>query len=430
MSRQRGRSPVVILMWLVLSLAAVSEVQAGFVEVAPENRALAMVRAAEVELRDRSERLRRMAMDIDWHRRRAADAAGVAALWRLAAGRLMWDKVRLVRELETLEATRDNDLRRVEVLDEALKAAGIALVQQDREALWQGGEDKRAHGLRSWITSLSAERSHQAERLARLDGLIEHTRERVARIDAASERAGVELAAANDRVRADHAVVDRLSARRGEAQRRLAAAEEFSRMARAELDSRMRHVAPALNDVPTVIAATSPRAAERKPLGAPSAVGQSAGDPLLIDPLAPELSVARGLDRDVGFRLARLPVEGAIVRGYVANAEDLLGRGLTIAGAPGRPVVAPSAGRVAFSGSFKRYGRLLIIDHGGEYHTLIAGLAELHAREGEIVEAGQIVGRLAKGGNTNPRLYLELRLRGRPINPLPWLAASADKVRG
>ena len=417
-------------MWFLLSMAGVSDVQAGFVEVVPENRALAMARAAEVELHDRSERLRRMAMDIDWHRRRAADAAGIAALWRLAAGRSMLERVRLVRELATFEATRDGDLRRVEVLDEALKAAGIALVQQDREAFWQDGEDKRAHGLRSWITSLSAERSHEAERLARLDGLIEYARDRVGRIDAALERAGAELAAANERARADRAVVDRLLARRSEAQRRLAAAKEFSRMARAELDARMRMVAPVLRDVPAVIAATPPSAVEREPLGAPSAVGPMADGPLLIDPLAPELSVARGLDRDVGFRLARLPVEGAIVRGYVANAEDLLGRGLTIAGAPGRPVVAPSAGRVAFSGSFKRYGRLLIIDHGGEYHTLIAGLAELHAREGEIVEAGQIVGRLAKGGNTNPRLYLELRLRGRPINPLPWLAASADKVRG
>jgi len=124
-----------------------------------------------------------------------------------------------------------------------------------------------------------------------------------------------------------------------------------------------------------------------------------------------------------------LPVPGVIVARFGDAAAAPFDQGLTIEAVPAGRVRAPQAGRIAFAGGIKRFRQLLIIDHGNEYHTLLAGLSRLDVKEGDIVRAGQGLGRLAQD-HDKPRLYLELRHRGRPVNPLPWLAAREDKVRG
>ena len=77
-----------------------------------------------------------------------------------------------------------------------------------------------------------------------------------------------------------------------------------------------------------------------------------------------------------------------------------------------------------------RYGRILIIEHGERYHTLLAGLERIDAVIGQWVLAGEPVGTMGDPADDIPRLYLELRRTGEPINPLPWLATSKDRVRG
>jgi len=72
----------------------------------------------------------------------------------------------------------------------------------------------------------------------------------------------------------------------------------------------------------------------------------------------------------------------------------------------------------------------LIIEHGGRYHTLLAGLDRIDAVVGQWLLAGEPVGTLGSAQNENPELYFELRRAGQPINPLPWLATTGDKVRG
>ncbi|MBU0859836.1 MAG: peptidoglycan DD-metalloendopeptidase family protein [Alphaproteobacteria bacterium] len=74
---------------------------------------------------------------------------------------------------------------------------------------------------------------------------------------------------------------------------------------------------------------------------------------------------------------------------------------------------------VRFSGPFKNYGNMIIIEHKKDYHSLIAGLTRLDVREGTSVNAGEPVGSLpsssSRGGK--PTLYYELRQKGRPVNP-------------
>ncbi len=104
--------------------------------------------------------------------------------------------------------------------------------------------------------------------------------------------------------------------------------------------------------------------------------------------------------------------------------------GLVIEARPGAQVVAPFDGRIAYAGRFRRYGLILIIEHDGRYHSLLAGLGQLAATKGQWVLAGEPVGSMADDDERESELYLELRRGGQPVDPLPWLALSSDKARG
>jgi len=84
-------------------------------------------------------------------------------------------------------------------------------------------------------------------------------------------------------------------------------------------------------------------------------------------------------------------------------------------------VRTPRPGRVAFAGPFRDFGAVLILEHGGGYHTLIAGLSRLAVRRGARVRFGDVLGYVVPEGEHGRRLYVELRHRGRTIDPLPWL---------
>mgnify|MGYP002019279149 FL=1 len=103
---------------------------------------------------------------------------------------------------------------------------------------------------------------------------------------------------------------------------------------------------------------------------------------------------------------------------------------ITIRTRPAAHVVAPRRGTVVFAGPFRGYGRLLIIEHDEGHHVLLAGLGRIDAVVGDEVLAGEPVGAMTGSLKGTPNLYLELRRSGRPINPLPWLAASKIMVSG
>ncbi len=119
-----------------------------------------------------------------------------------------------------------------------------------------------------------------------------------------------------------------------------------------------------------------------------------------------------------------LPARGKVIRSW--GEIDPLGfpaRGLTVEIVEDAQVVAPYDGRIVFADAFRSYGQLLIISHGGGYHTLIAGLYRIDSQVGQWLLAGEPVGQASHGENGKSTLYVELRRNGEPINPLPWLAA-------
>jgi murein hydrolase activator len=142
------------------------------------------------------------------------------------------------------------------------------------------------------------------------------------------------------------------------------------------------------------------------------------------DPLAP-----RNGGRKLEPGKYAVPVAGEIVKrfGETDGFQDT--KGLTIKTRPGAQVVAPFEGQIMFAGPFKGYGQILIIDHGGGYHSLLAGIDQIEASVGQRVVAGEPVG-VMKSGDASASLYLELRRQGQPINPLPWLVARDGKVSG
>lgn len=117
---------------------------------------------------------------------------------------------------------------------------------------------------------------------------------------------------------------------------------------------------------------------------------------------------------------AQLPISGLIRMGY--KQVDEIGaesQGLTIEGRAGSLVVSPMGGIVRYAGTFKNYGRIIIVEHQKDYHSLIAGLARIDTVVGQSVAAGEPVGSLPKSSpdGGKPTLYYELRLDGEPVNP-------------
>jgi septal ring factor EnvC (AmiA/AmiB activator) len=116
-----------------------------------------------------------------------------------------------------------------------------------------------------------------------------------------------------------------------------------------------------------------------------------------------------------------LPVAGRITTDY--NETDDFGlhtKGITISAGSGALVTSPAGGTIRFSGPFRRFDNILIIDHGRGYHSVIAGLYELYTGVGDRVRADQPLGRMP---NTNaPSLYFELRRNGRPTDPKEFLS--------
>ncbi|WP_148360534.1 murein hydrolase activator EnvC family protein, partial [Acidisphaera rubrifaciens] len=93
--------------------------------------------------------------------------------------------------------------------------------------------------------------------------------------------------------------------------------------------------------------------------------------------------------------------------------------------APAARVLAPCAGRVEFAAPFRSYGLLVILDCGGGYHAVLAGLNRLAVQTGARLAAGEPLGAMAdwdpRASGPRPRLYLEVRRGDVPIDPGPWL---------
>lgn len=91
---------------------------------------------------------------------------------------------------------------------------------------------------------------------------------------------------------------------------------------------------------------------------------------------------------------------------------------MTIVPRGGAQVIAPAAGRVAFAGPYRGFGRIVILEHGGGWTSLVTGLARSDVDVGEELVAGAPLG---VAGVEDPEVTLELRRGQRAVNPLDYV---------
>lgn len=136
----------------------------------------------------------------------------------------------------------------------------------------------------------------------------------------------------------------------------------------------------------------------------------------------------------------RWPVNGVKLSEF--GASDGLGgtqKGLSIGARPGAQITSPCDGWVVYAGTFRSYGQLLILNAGGGYHVLLAGMERISVDLGQFVLTGEPVAVMGGGAQVSaaatkskqPVLYVEFRKDGAPIDPSPWWATNeGEKVRG
>jgi septal ring factor EnvC (AmiA/AmiB activator) len=160
---------------------------------------------------------------------------------------------------------------------------------------------------------------------------------------------------------------------------------------------------------------------------AAEAVAQAQKLATLVGGLGPAGAPAPGVFAARRGKLPR-PADGPITVGFGRVVDPRFNtvtvqNGLDIAARSGAPVRAVAPGRVAHAGWFKGYGNLVILDHGDGYHTLVAHLGSMRAAMGVAVEAGAVLGTVGDSGSLKGAyLYFEVREKGRPVDPRPWLA--------
>jgi murein hydrolase activator len=142
-----------------------------------------------------------------------------------------------------------------------------------------------------------------------------------------------------------------------------------------------------------------------------------------------------------------LPVSGTKVREFGApDGSGANEKGISIATRPGAQVTAPCDGWVVYAAPYRSYGQLLILNVGGGYHVLLAGMERITVDPGQFVLTGEPVAVMGSGtrvasvsaagpssaiGSSQPVLYIEFRKDGTPIDSSPWWAATDnEKVRG
>ena len=115
------------------------------------------------------------------------------------------------------------------------------------------------------------------------------------------------------------------------------------------------------------------------------------------------------------------PVRGEVVTSYGQElSKGVTSKGMVIKTRPSAQVIAPYDGSVIFAGPFKGYGNLIIIEHGEDYMSLLAGLSAIDAQIGQMVLAGEPVGTMPD--TDTAKLYIEIRKNRKPVNPAPWFA--------
>jgi murein hydrolase activator len=193
---------------------------------------------------------------------------------------------------------------------------------------------------------------------------------------------------------------------------------------------------------PDAAAPTSPAGEPNSEVpGAPSTPGKAV-DVVELSPGATLGSPGR-IKPEIAFAQAQgrlpLPAQGRQVLGFGEKTQyGGQSKGLVLETRQGAQVTSPCDGWIVYAGEFRSYGQLLIINAGGGYHVLLAGLSQIDVQPGQFVLGAEPVGTMSgwaqqtqpAAANSAPVLYVEFRKDGTPIDPDPWWVQGHQKVQG
>lgn len=142
---------------------------------------------------------------------------------------------------------------------------------------------------------------------------------------------------------------------------------------------------------------------------------------------------ASGAERSAGLMA---PVSGRITSGFGMRFHPILHytrfhAGLDFGAAWGSPIVAAADGTVVAAGYGGGYGRQVQIAHGGGIVTLYGHMSSIAASPGEPVRQGQVIGYVGSSGlSTGPHLHFEVKMNGRPVDPMTVRMQSRQEISG
>jgi len=121
------------------------------------------------------------------------------------------------------------------------------------------------------------------------------------------------------------------------------------------------------------------------------------------------------------------PIDGEVSARFGRQTAGRFGtsivrNGIEVSAAEGTVATAVHEGTVAFAAPFSGFGTLVILDHGGSAFTLYGHLQEAVVTAGTNVSRGAPLGRIGLAPSGGAALYFELRIDGRPVDPIQWLS--------
>lgn len=318
---------------------------------------LAELRALEIERQLKTDELDRVQLDLRTTQTQLADAISRAAALRQAA-----------------------DTERPDV-----EARLVRLYKMGRAGYWRlllDVDDVRTMG-RAYRTAAA---------LTRLDG------DRVRRYEQTLKALAAERIALEERARQVAALQEQAAAARASIERAVAARTALV----ASIDERRDLTAQLADEL------------ERAQQKLQASMAQGGGGRATVSlPLRPfKGAIAWPADGIVLSRFGRRTGRGGI---------ETARNGIEISLAEGRPVQAIHDGVVSFAGPFTGYGTLVIVDHGDGAHSLYGHLSTASVNKGDRVDSQGRIGLSGRNPGGNPALYFELRVDGKPVDPLQWL---------
>ena len=374
-----------------------------------------------------------------------------------------------IDDLRAAEAARDTALARVRALEEKSAAAARALSEIDADLLAAGADatarEEAAYAAEEQLMILAdqtreanlALTADQAALEDLLAALMAFGGRRPPALAASPDDAGTAIRSAilmtdaapalvargdelrlrifdlnslADDTRTEQANLEFATGALGARREEILALAEEKRMASAALDAEAEAArraanalaaeAATLKDLLDGLAKTAPPTPSLKPQ---PAAKPPAAKPPAASPSKPPAAAPAPAPAAASAGTPVPPAVGTRLRGFGQTIEGLKQEGLTLSTRPAATVVAPLDARVQYSGPFRTYGLMVILDVGSDVLVVISGMEGLYPEAGQWVLAGEPIGRMADRKSPSPELYLEVRRKGQPVDPEKWLAA-------